>query len=128
MVIPVWQELLQPPMPRGRSYLCSLLFDYKFVLKTTFRQPEQLTFDLDLSSIRNGDDAFKRPHHCWGGGHIGSRHVKTLFSDFIRNESGATAIEYGLIAALISVGIITAATRLGSNVSNTFTKVAAKMS
>ena len=32
--------------------------------------------------------------------------MKTLFVRFVKNESGATAIEYGLIAALMSVGII----------------------
>lgn len=45
-------------------------------------------------------------------------------SRFFSDESGATAIEYGLIAALISIAIITAATTLGSNISNTFDKVA----
>ncbi len=34
--------------------------------------------------------------------------MKSLFSRFIKDESGATAIEYGLIAAIIGVGIITA--------------------
>ncbi len=53
--------------------------------------------------------------------------MKNLFRDFLRNESGATAIEYGLIAALISVAIISAATTLGSNVGKTFNKVAANM-
>ena len=43
---------------------------------------------------------------------------------FWNDQSGATAIEYGLIAALISVAIISAATTLGSNVSATFKKVA----
>jgi pilus assembly protein Flp/PilA len=43
---------------------------------------------------------------------------------FLRDESGATAIEYGLIAALISVVIITALTTLGGNLTNTFTSVA----
>ena len=45
-------------------------------------------------------------------------------SRFFSDESGATAIEYGLIAALISIAIITAATTLGTNISNTFDKVA----
>ena len=49
--------------------------------------------------------------------------MKTL-SKFLADESGATAIEYGLIAALISIAIITAATTLGTNISNTFDKVA----
>jgi pilus assembly protein Flp/PilA len=53
--------------------------------------------------------------------------MKTLFSRFIQDESGATAIEYGLIAALIAVGIITAATTLGTNISDTFTTVGSKM-
>ena len=43
-----------------------------------------------------------------------------LVSKFLKDESGATAIEYGLIAALISVAIIAAATTLGSNLSTTF--------
>jgi pilus assembly protein Flp/PilA len=53
--------------------------------------------------------------------------MKTIFSRFIKDESGATAIEYGLIAALIAVGIIAAATTLGSNISTTFTTIGAKM-
>jgi pilus assembly protein Flp/PilA len=47
-----------------------------------------------------------------------------LFARFAHDESGATAIEYGLIAALIAVVIIGAASTLGNNVSNTLQKVA----
>lgn len=43
-----------------------------------------------------------------------------LFARFAKDESGATAIEYGLIAALISVGIIVAASALGGSLSNLF--------
>lgn len=50
-----------------------------------------------------------------------------LFSRFLRDESGATAIEYGLIAALIAVVIITAVTSVGTNLSTTFTTVAGKI-
>ena len=46
---------------------------------------------------------------------------------FFKNESGATAIEYGLIAALIAVAIIGAVTTLGSNTSDTFNKVSAQL-
>ncbi len=46
---------------------------------------------------------------------------------FFKNESGATAIEYGLIAALIAVAIIGAVTALGTNASSTFDKVATEM-
>jgi pilus assembly protein Flp/PilA len=41
----------------------------------------------------------------------------------MKDESGATAIEYGLIAALIAVVIVTAVTLVGSNLSGLFTKV-----
>jgi len=47
-----------------------------------------------------------------------------LVSKFLKDESGATAIEYGLIAALISVAIIAAATTLGSNIAGTFNNIA----
>ena len=47
--------------------------------------------------------------------------------DLLRNEDGATAIEYGLIAALIAVAAITAFTAVGTNLINTFTTVADKL-
>ncbi len=46
---------------------------------------------------------------------------------FIKDESGATAIEYGLIAALIAVVLITAVTQLGTKVSGTFDNIKTKM-
>ena len=45
--------------------------------------------------------------------------LKILFS----NESGATAIEYGLMAVLIAVAIISAVTLVGNNLKSVFTKV-----
>ncbi len=51
--------------------------------------------------------------------------MTNLFARFVRDESGATAIEYGLIAALIAVVIITVVGTVGTNLSGTFTKVAA---
>lgn len=42
---------------------------------------------------------------------------------FASDESGATAIEYGLIAALIAVGIIAAASALGTSLSGIFTRI-----
>jgi pilus assembly protein Flp/PilA len=50
--------------------------------------------------------------------------MKNLVSRFLRDESGATAIEYGLIAAGIAVVIITAVQLVGSNLSKTFQSVA----
>ncbi|HWE47854.1 MAG TPA: Flp family type IVb pilin [Caulobacteraceae bacterium] len=46
---------------------------------------------------------------------------------FLKDESGATAIEYGLIAALISVVIIGALTALGTNLNAKFTAVSTSL-
>ena len=53
--------------------------------------------------------------------------MKNLVSRFMKDESGATAIEYGLIAAGISVAIIAVVNGLGSKLSNTFNNVTTKM-
>ena len=47
---------------------------------------------------------------------------------FVKDEAGATAIEYGLIAALIAVGIIAAARGLGSQIGATFNTITSTMS
>ena len=46
-----------------------------------------------------------------------------FFTKLLRDEQGATAIEYGLIAALIAVAAITAMQSLGDNLNTTFTTV-----
>jgi len=51
-----------------------------------------------------------------------------FFKNLLRDEAGATAIEYGLIAALIAVAAIAALTSLGGNLSNTFNKVSNSVS
>jgi pilus assembly protein Flp/PilA len=53
--------------------------------------------------------------------------MKNLVSRFLSDESGATAIEYGLIVALIAVFIIGAVTSVGSNLSTQFNAVASKL-
>jgi pilus assembly protein Flp/PilA len=50
-----------------------------------------------------------------------------VISTFLQDESGATAIEYGLIASLIAVAIIAGASALGTNLAATFTSLAAQM-
>ncbi|HTE15390.1 MAG TPA: Flp family type IVb pilin [Burkholderiales bacterium] len=50
-----------------------------------------------------------------------------IISRFIRDESGATAIEYGLIAALIAVVIITGVTAVGTSLSTTFVSLSGKL-
>jgi pilus assembly protein Flp/PilA len=51
----------------------------------------------------------------------------SVFKRFLRDESGATAIEYGLIAAGISVAIIATVNTLGSQLKNTFTNVSTQL-
>jgi pilus assembly protein Flp/PilA len=50
-----------------------------------------------------------------------------LIRDFWKDRSGATAIEYGLLAALISVGIIAGIGAIGNNLQNVFLAVANKV-
>ncbi len=53
--------------------------------------------------------------------------MKTQSLNFLKDESGATAIEYGLIAALIAVALITVITALGERIGGTFNKISAAM-
>jgi pilus assembly protein Flp/PilA len=48
----------------------------------------------------------------------------TMFARFLKDESGATAIEYGLIASLIAVAIIAGAKALGTNINVMFGNLA----
>lgn len=50
-----------------------------------------------------------------------------MIKNFIQEEDGVTAIEYGLIAALIAVAIIGGATTLGANLNALFTAIAGKL-
>jgi pilus assembly protein Flp/PilA len=49
--------------------------------------------------------------------------MRNLFTSFAKDESGATAIEYGLIAALLSVAIIAAITSVKGELNTTYSKV-----
>ena len=53
--------------------------------------------------------------------------MNKLFARFAKDESGATAIEYGLIASLIAVAIIGAITTVGTSLNLTFGKVSAQL-
>jgi pilus assembly protein Flp/PilA len=50
-----------------------------------------------------------------------------MLKRFLKNEDGATAIEYGLIAALIGVAIIVAVTAVGTSLQDTFNNVSTKL-
>ena len=54
--------------------------------------------------------------------------MKNIVSRFMNDESGATAIEYGLIAALVSVGIIAALGTLRDELQGTFNDISTEMS
>ncbi len=51
-----------------------------------------------------------------------------MLKNFLKNEDGATAIEYGLIAALIGVAIITAVGMVGDSLDEVFTKISTDLS
>ena len=53
--------------------------------------------------------------------------MKTLIRRFLNDDSGATAIEYGLIAAGSSVAIIAAVNTLGTNLTTTFTSISTQL-
>jgi pilus assembly protein Flp/PilA len=53
--------------------------------------------------------------------------MKSLILSFLKNESGATAIEYGLIAAGIAIAIITAVNGVGSQLSTVFTNISTSL-
>lgn len=54
--------------------------------------------------------------------------MSNLIARFVKDESGATAIEYGLIAALIALAIMVGATSLGTALNAKFTYIASKLS
>ena len=53
--------------------------------------------------------------------------MKNLIARFVKDQSGATAIEYGLIAAGISVAIIAVVNTLGGQLQNTFSNVSSQL-
>jgi|SwirhisoilCB2_FD_contig_41_9940225_length_234_multi_4_in_0_out_0_1 pilus assembly protein Flp/PilA len=54
--------------------------------------------------------------------------MSKFINRFLKNESGATAIEYGLIAALIAVVIITGVSAIGTNLGTKFNTIASNIS
>jgi len=64
---------------------------------------------------------------CWTGVNQSEALMKNLVSRFVTDETGVTAIEYGLIAALIAVVIIGAVSTLGTKLSATFSTVAGSL-
>ncbi|PYE47108.1 pilus assembly protein Flp/PilA [Rhizobium sp. PP-F2F-G20b] len=53
--------------------------------------------------------------------------MTAVFARFLKDESGATAIEYGLIASLIALAIVAGATTLGTQINTAFGNIATKL-
>ena len=53
--------------------------------------------------------------------------MRALFADLLADESGVTAVEYGLIAALIAVAAVTILGTVGTNLTTVFSKTASKL-
>ena len=53
--------------------------------------------------------------------------MRKMLEAFVRDQNGATAIEYGLIAALIAVAIIGGVTAVGTSLSTTFTNISSNL-
>jgi pilus assembly protein Flp/PilA len=64
------------------------------------------------------------PHMKWIKSHWWRSLMKTLFVRFLKDESGVTAIEYGLIAGLISIVILVAVTAIGTSLQGLFQTIA----
>jgi len=75
------------------------------------------------------NNGFLEPVEDYGPGRDHSRKSRamTRIAAFLKNESGATAIEYGLIAAGISIAIIAVVNGLGTQLNNTFTSVSTQL-
>jgi pilus assembly protein Flp/PilA len=67
-----------------------------------------------------------RSRHYINAMHCGEAKMKNVMK-FLKDKSGATAIEYGLIAALIAVAVIGGVTSLGTNANATFNNIADEM-
>lgn len=82
----------------------------------------RMSFDIGVPRIRLHDIGIETAGRL-------TRRTETMtnIARLVRDESGATAIEYGLIASLIAVGIISAASALGSNLSNTFMNITSQL-
>jgi pilus assembly protein Flp/PilA len=84
-------------------------------------KPDPSALQLVQAEPVNGGASIDRSY-SYRGSHQGELIMSTLFR-FLREDSGATAIEYGLIAAGIAVAIIAVVQGLGSNLNTTFTSV-----
>ena len=113
------RPILTAPLRRASGSLSSLVTAALNGTGSYFANPDALqqTPDFTLGNASRTISSVRQP-----GANLASM---SLFKEFLANEDGATAIEYGLIAALIAVVIITAVKTVGTNLTATFNKIAA---
>lgn len=76
-----------------------------------------------VADVQNTKTNFKKSQT----GKLSRRTIMMTIKNLIMNEDGATALEYGLLAALIAAAIVGAVTTLGDVVSTTFSSIASSM-
>ncbi len=91
-------------------------------LYAMFGQSAPLARSLLISCNRNGNGSNDQKHIAKG-----RKTMLRTITTFIRDEEGATAVEYGLMAALIAAVIIGVVTTLGTNLSGVFDKIAGQI-
>ena len=77
-----------------------------------------------LPSMERGVHKFLNERSYWV---IKMENLKKKLMQFLKDEEGVTAIEYGLIAALIAIAIIVAVTLVGTNLNGLFNRVATNL-
>jgi len=92
--------------------------DIRMVSSVKLRLDDSQQFEIMRQQIPKTSTIWSQYYQSNGG-----FMMDRMLSKFAKDESGATAIEYGLIAALIAVAIIVALTSVGSNLTATFTSV-----
>jgi pilus assembly protein Flp/PilA len=93
--------------------------DYRSKSISELTQPKESAATVGL-----GSDAMARKEQAIRNLEQQSKeHTMSIFNRFMNDESGATAIEYSLIAALVSVAIITVLGTVGTELTNVFTKI-----
>jgi pilus assembly protein Flp/PilA len=135
-------DTLNSNIGKAKSYIfldITLILQLKALLTTFISQPQSTGYDANSlieltppqwrvaslphgsrSAGDNGQGTISADSHVWTSKEL---QMKNLVSRFVKDESGATAIEYGLIAAGISVAIIAVVQGLGSKLQTTFTSV-----
>jgi len=114
------QEILSVNARFRRSSLLAFDFFIKHAPKHDLDSRFSIQSVVEVMLLGAGD-VF---NGCPGCNLLGAKNMKNIIVSFGNDESGATAIEYGLLAALIAVVIIAAVTSVGTGLSKMFSNIA----